>query len=81
MGNAAREIIRKANKDGRRYLMEHESKAILEERNIATTRGVLAFSEAQAVALFETLGGPAVMKVVSPRVIHKSDAGGVKLNI
>ena len=81
MGRVTEQIIGKASKEGRRYLMEPESKSILEELNIATTGGTLAFSEAQAVEMFEALEGPAVMKVVSPRVVHKSDAGGVKLNI
>ncbi len=78
----ADEIIGRTVRDGKtRYLMEHESKSILEELDIATTGGTLAYSEAEAVKIFEALGGPAVMKVVSPGVVHKSDAGGVKLNI
>ena len=66
MGRVTEQIIGKAGKEGRRYLMEPESKSILEELNIATTGGTLAFSEAHAVEIFEALEGPAVMKVVSP---------------
>ncbi len=66
---------------GRTYLMEHESKAILESWGVHTSGSSLARSEDEAVAIFQTLGTPAAMKVLSPQVIHKSDAGGVKLDL
>lgn len=61
--------------------MEHESKAVLESLGISTTGAGLARSEEEAASLFKSLGTPVVMKVLSPQVVHKSDAGGVKLNL
>lgn len=61
--------------------MEHESKAVLESLGISTTGAGLAGSEEEAVKLFKSLGSAAVLKVLSPQVVHKSDAGGVVLNL
>lgn len=67
--------------EGRTYLMEHESKAVLESLGITTTGAGVAKSEEQAVEIFQSLAAPVAMKVLSPDVVHKSDAGGVKLNL
>jgi len=75
------EIIHQAVRDNRSYLMEHESKEILEGAGIATTGYLVARSEDEALALCEKIGFPVVMKIVSPDVVHKSDAGGVRLNL
>ncbi|MDM7986312.1 MAG: GNAT family N-acetyltransferase [Smithella sp.] len=75
------DIIHQAVKDNRSYLMEHETKEILEGIGIKTTGFLIARSEDEALALSEKIGFPAVMKIVSPDVIHKTDAGGVKLNL
>lgn len=74
-------VIEKARQEGRTYLMEHESKSILESLGINTTGSRAADSEDEAVEVFRSLGSPAVMKVLSPEVVHKSDLGGVKLNL
>jgi acyl-CoA synthetase (NDP forming) len=74
-------VIEKARQEGRTYLMEHESKSILESLGITTTGSRTANSEDEAVEVFRSLGSPAVMKVLSPEVVHKSDLGGVKLNL
>jgi acetate---CoA ligase (ADP-forming) len=75
------EIIRQAVRDNRSYLMEHESKEILEGIGIATTGYLVARSEDEALAMSEKIGFPVVLKIVSPDVIHKTDAGGVKLGL
>ncbi len=75
------EMIRQAVRDNRSYLMEHESKEILEGIGVATTGYLVARSEDEALAICEKIGFPVVMKIVSPDVVHKTDAGGVKLNI
>ena len=77
----AAEIIRQAIRDNRRYLMEHESKEILESIGIATTGFLVAHSEDEALAISERIGFPVALKIVSPDVVHKTDAGGVKLNL
>jgi acyl-CoA synthetase (NDP forming) len=81
MSEKMNSLMDQALASGRTYLMEHESKAILESLGISTTGAGLAGSEEEAVKLFKSLGSAAVMKVLSPQVIHKSDAGGVVLNL
>jgi len=76
-----RYVIDQAKAQGRAYLMEHESKAVLESLGITTTGAALAQTADQAVEIFRSLGCPVAMKVLSPDVVHKSDAGGVVLNI
>jgi acyl-CoA synthetase (NDP forming) len=76
-----REVIDQAKAAGRSYLMEHESKAVLEGLGIVTTGARVARSEDEAVMIFKSLSSPAAMKILSPEVIHKSDLGGVKLNL
>ena len=75
------EMIHQAVRDNRSYLMEHESKEILEGIGIATTGYLVARSEDEALAICDKIGFPVVMKIVSPDVVHKTDAGGVKLNL
>ena len=74
-------MIHQAVRDNRSYLMEHESKEILEGIGVATTGYLIARSEDEALAICEKIGFPVVMKIVSPDVVHKTDAGGVKLNL
>ena len=75
------EIISAARKEGRTYLTELESKQILKEAGIDTTEIRLAQSKEEAISLSKDIGFPAALKVVSPDVLHKSDAGGVKLSL
>jgi len=74
-------IIEQALRDKRSYLLEHESKEILEGIGIPTTGGIVAKSEDDAVAISRAIGYPVVLKIVSPDVVHKTDGGGVKLNL
>lgn len=75
------EITSRAENEGRTYLMEHECKELLEKQGIPTTGASAARSSAEAVEISNRIGHPVVLKVLSPEVIHKSDAGGVKLNL
>ncbi|VVB70405.1 Acetate--CoA ligase [ADP-forming] II [uncultured archaeon] len=81
MAEKHREIIDQAKAAGRSYLMEHESKAVLESLGIITTGASVAGSEEEAARIFKSLSSPAALKILSPEVIHKSDLGGVKLNL
>lgn len=74
-------ISEKALSEGRTYLMEHESKQILAEYGLETTEAHLATSEGEAVKIADEIGYPVVLKVASAQIIHKSDQGGVKLNL
>ncbi len=74
-------IISRAQGEGRAYLMEHECKEILEKQGLSTTGASAVQTREEAVELSSRIGYPVVLKVLSPEVVHKSDAGGVKLNL
>ena len=78
---AARKVIAKARAEGRTALTEIEAKQIFELYGLPITSTTLATSEDEAVKLADKTGYPVVMKIVSPEIIHKSDAGGVKVNV
>jgi acetyltransferase len=80
-GKIAREIIANARIDGRGALTEIESKQVFAAYGLPITSTSLAKTEDEAVALAKKIGYPLVMKIVSPQILHKSDAGGVKVNI
>jgi acyl-CoA synthetase (NDP forming) len=75
------EILGKARKEKRTLLTEIESKELLKAAKIPVVETKLATSKTEAMELAKKMGFPVVMKIVSPDVAHKSDAGGVKLNI
>jgi acyl-CoA synthetase (NDP forming) len=75
------EIIDRAKSEGRTILTEVESKQILAEAGIPTAGAQLAASREEAVAAARQIGLPVVLKIVSPDISHKSDVGGVKLNL
>ena len=62
-------------------LNEVEAKKMLAEAGVPVTHAHLATSREEAVALSKELGLPAVLKIVSPDIVHKSDVGGVRLNL
>ena len=79
---AARKIIEKVRaQQSERGVTEIESKAIFNAYGLPIAKTQLAESEDQAVELAESTGYPVVMKIVSPDILHKSDADGVKVNI
>jgi acyl-CoA synthetase (NDP forming) len=75
------EIISKVRREGRKALLETEAKTICMEYTIPVTTFKLAKTEREAAALAEQIGFPVVLKIVSPEIIHKSDAGGVMVNL
>ncbi|HID87901.1 MAG TPA: acetyl-CoA synthetase [Anaerolineae bacterium] len=81
MTDPIEEILAHARREGRIYLLEHESKAILKQIGVPTTSCLVAQSEEEAIRMSDAIGYPVVLKILSPEVIHKSDAGGVKLNV
>ena len=78
---ASLEIVAKARADGRNSLTEIEAKQVFKAYGLPVTNTQLAKTEEEAVALAKKVGFPIVMKIVSPDILHKSDAGGVKVNI
>ncbi len=75
------EIVGEARAEKRTYLLEPECKRLLEELNIQTTGYEVARTAQEAVAISENIGYPVVLKIVSEEVVHKSDSGGVRLNL
>lgn len=78
---AQHEIIVGALQRGRTLLTEIEAKQVLQELGIDTAMGQLATSEAEAVQAAATIGFPVVLKISSAEIVHKSDVGGVQLNL
>src|SRR3989304_5047923 len=70
-----------ASEDGRVQLTEVEAKELVKQAGIPVVETVLARSKSEAEALARRLGFPVALKVVSPDIVHKSDVGGVKLNL
>jgi acetate---CoA ligase (ADP-forming) len=77
----AQSIISNARRQGRQILLEHEGKRILHLHGAQTNGDRLATTVDQAVAAAQEIGFPVVMKIVSPDILHKSEAKGVRLNL
>ncbi|NSW85934.1 MAG: acetate--CoA ligase family protein [Syntrophobacteraceae bacterium] len=77
----ASEIIRKNLSEGRLYLGEAEGIEILNAYGFQTLPTFLARTREEAMDFAESMGAPVAMKIVSPQIIHKTDAGGVRLNL
>jgi acyl-CoA synthetase (NDP forming) len=73
-------IIQKAKKE-KRSLLETEAKELLREYGIPVPDFKLIKSEEEITGLAKKINFPLVMKIVSPDIIHKTDAGGVKVGI
>jgi len=74
-------VIAQARSEGRTLLNEVEAKSLLKDAGVSVANTTLATSAAEAQAQAEAAGYPVVLKVVSPDIAHKSDVGGVKLNL
>ncbi len=75
------EIISNARDEKRNFLLEPESKTVFKELGLITPEFAIAKNEKEAITITKKLGYPVVMKIISPQIIHKTDAGGVKLNL
>ncbi len=77
----AKALIHAVLATGRKVLSETESKALLTAFRIPVTPTEVARSADEAAAMAERLGYPVVIKINSPDIAHKSDVGGVMLNV
>jgi acetyltransferase len=77
----ARMLIETALAERRHVLSEMESKALLAAFHIPVATTMVARSPAEALILAQELGLPVAMKINSPDITHKTDAGGVRLNL
>jgi len=75
------EIVQKARSDGRTILTEVESKQVLSAYGIPTAKSIIATNVAAAVKAAEEFGYPVVLKLYSETITHKTDVGGVQLNL
>jgi acetyltransferase len=78
---AAEAVVRAALADGRSVLSEPEAKEILGAYGIPVVATRTATGAEEAVRMAEELGFPVALKVLSPQVTHKSDVGGVALDL
>jgi acetate---CoA ligase (ADP-forming) len=75
------EIIRKVRADQRTFLFASEAQALMQIAGIPIPRSRIARNLDEVIHCAEEIGYPVVMKVVSKDIIHKSDAGGVALDL
>jgi acetyltransferase len=77
----AEAIVAAARQEGRTVLTEVESKRILSAYGIPTVETCVAATEDEAVAAAEAISFPVVVKLFSRTITHKTDVGGVQLNL
>lgn len=75
------ELIKNVLNEGRSRLYDHEAFKLLELSGFPVPKTGLAKNVDDAVKIAESIGYPIVLKIVSPQVLHKSDVGGVLLNV
>jgi acyl-CoA synthetase (NDP forming) len=76
-----KETIKKALSEDRLKLLEHEAFELVKYYEIPAPEVVLVKTPKEAYDLADSIGYPIALKIVSPDIIHKSDVGGVKLNL
>ena len=74
-------IFENAIAEGRNSLLEHEAKQLFRLHGAPVEKARIAVSADEAIQIAERIKGPVAMKIVSPQILHKSDAGGVKINV
>ncbi|WP_439656842.1 acetate--CoA ligase family protein [Lentzea sp. HUAS TT2] len=78
---AVEKVLAKVRAEGRSSLTAPEGKRVCDAYGIATPAEALAKSSEGAVAFAEEIGYPVVLKIVSPDVLHKTEAGGVLVGL
>ena len=77
----AKKIFKNTINAEHKVITEELSKGILEEYKVSVPQYALATTVKEAVEAAKSMGFPLVMKVVSPKILHKTDVGGVKVGI
>lgn len=77
----AEEILRQVREKGRLTLGDEEARRLLTAYGIPVPRSELARTAEEAVAIAEEIGFPVALKIASPDILHKTDIGGVRLNV
>jgi len=78
---AARAVIAPALAEGRSWLTEPEGKSVLQAYGIPTVETVVVATPEEAGAAAARIGRPVALKILSPDITHKTDVGGVELNL
>jgi len=81
MGNGVTNMLSRIKDQGRTELTEVESRQILKAYGIEVSNGYVVNDLKSAVQTADRIGYPVVMKIVSPDISHKSDVGGVVVNV
>ncbi len=79
--NKVKSIFDNVRKQGRTNLLEEEGYEVLRAYGFPTPKSILGATEEECVRAAREIGYPVVMKIASPDIIHKSDAGGVKVGV
>jgi acetyltransferase len=75
------ELLEAARQQGRTQLGEHEARDVISAYGFRLPQNVLTRTVEEAVATATRIGFPVAMKIVSPDILHKTDVGGVRLNL
>lgn len=78
---AINRIVREVKKEGRTFLLSHEARRIMQLAGIAVPESRSAQNLEAALRAADEIGYPVVMKIISRDIIHKSDAGGIALDL
>jgi acyl-CoA synthetase (NDP forming) len=81
MNSVIKQIIEKAKSENRNFLTEIDAKQVFKEAGLQVTDTRLAANKKDAIAMSTEMGFPVVLKIVSPDILHKTEANGVKLNL
>ena len=76
-----REVLDRVRQEGRVTIGDAEAREIMQAYGLPMPPSALASTAEEAVAAAERIGYPVVMKIASPDILHKTDIGGVKLNL
>lgn len=77
----AAKVLAAVRDRGEVEVVEFQAQEVLKAYNLPTPRTVLARSSSEAVTAAEKIGYPVVLKIASPQISHKSDVGGVRVNL
>lgn len=78
---AIRDVISTAKNDGRKVLLEEESREIMDIADVPVAEGRVTYSLEECVEAAEEIGYPVALKVVSKDIVHKMDVGGLVLDL
>ena len=74
-------VFAQVKAEGRKNLLEEEGQEVLRAYGFPVPKSILATKDKEAIQSAKKIGFPVVMKIASPQIIHKSDAGGVKVGL